>query len=70
LKPRNIFLLIASGLLLTAHGARMLYMALFTSQWYRPNTFDVLFDWTPVTIIGVTAFIVGCRKYYQYKQWK
>jgi hypothetical protein len=46
-------------------GARMIFMALFHQNWfYQPNTFDLFFDWVPLTILGSLIFYEGVKSFY------
>lgn len=46
-------------------GARMVMMALFQQGWYyRPNTFDLFFDWVPLTVLGSLIFYQGVKSFY------
>lgn len=46
-------------------GARMVVMALFHQSWYyQANTFDLFFDWVPLTILGSILFYEGVKSFY------
>jgi hypothetical protein len=64
-KRMKLFVIIAGGCWMLGEGARMVIMALFHQGWYyQPNTFDLFFDWVPLTILGSLIFYEGVRSFY------
>jgi hypothetical protein len=64
-KRMKLFVIIAGGCWMLGEGARMVIMALFHQGWYyQPNTFDLFFDWIPLTILGSLIFYEGVRSFY------
>jgi len=51
-------LFLLSGALMIAHALRMIYQGVFHPETaYTPNTFDLFFDWTTLSILGVIVFV-------------
>jgi len=51
-------LFLLSGALMIAHALRMIYQGVFHPETaYMPNTFDLFFDWTTLSILGVIVCI-------------
>jgi len=49
----KIILFTLSGAIMIGHGARMIFQAVFNpGTFYSPNTFDLLFDWLTLAILG------------------
>jgi hypothetical protein len=67
-KKLRLFVIIAGGCWMLGEGARMVVMALFYQDWYySPNTFDMFFDWVPLTILGSIFFYEGIKSFYSDK---
>jgi hypothetical protein len=63
-----LFLILASGCYMLGEGLRMVVMGLFyPDYWYRPNTFDLFFDWLPMVFLGSFFFCYGIYTFYQTK---
>ena len=64
-KKLRLFVIIAGGCWMLGEGARMVVMSLFYQNWhYSPNSFDMFFDWVPLTILGMIFFYEGIRTFY------
>lgn len=59
MKYGKIFLIIASGTMMLGQGARMIYEGIKADSWYRPNTFDIFFDWSTLALAGLLLFFWG-----------
>jgi hypothetical protein len=64
MKYGKILLVIASGTMMLAHGARMIYEGISGKNVYRPDTFDIFFDWTTLAIAGLIMFSWGLYLFY------
>lgn len=64
MKYPKILLIVTSGMLMTAHGVRMIYEGIKGENVYRPGTFDIIFDWTTLAIIGLIMFSWGLALFY------
>jgi hypothetical protein len=62
----KLYLTVAAGCWMAGEGARMVMMGLFhQDQYYQPNLFDILFDWVPLTVIGIIFLTIGIRDFYK-----
>lgn len=43
----------------------MIFEGLMTERVYRPNTFDLFFDWSTLTLIGAMVLIWGIYLFYK-----
>ncbi len=64
-------ILVFSGLIMVAHGSRMIYQGVFNKgSYYIPNQFDIFFDWTTLAVLGLIIFYFGISGFYQKIQIK
>ena len=67
-------LIVFSGGIMAAHGARMIYQGLFRPNSYypapTPYTLDFWFDWTTLLILGLIMFYFGITAFYQNQYFK
>jgi hypothetical protein len=64
MKYPKIFLIVTSGFMMVAHGARMIFEGIKGENVYRPDTFDIFFDWTTLAIAGLVMFTWGLYLFY------
>ncbi len=66
-KIKTILLVISGGIMF-AHGARMMYQGIFRPNSYypapTPATIDFWFDWTTLLILGIIIFYFGITAFY------
>jgi hypothetical protein len=56
-----------SGTIMIAHGSRMISQTLLNSTaCYRPNLFDLIFDWLTLILLGVFVAWFGFGRFYLY----
>ena len=64
-KDTKTYLSLAAGCWMLGEGARMVTMGLFYPEHvYRPNTFDLLFDWAPLTLLGLLFMGMSIRSFH------
>jgi hypothetical protein len=61
----KILLLIFAGVCMVGQGSRMIVEGILANKVYRPGTFDILFDWTTLAVIGLILFIWGTYLFYK-----
>lgn len=61
----KVSLLIFAGVCMIGQGSRMIYEGIVADSYYRPNTFDMLFDWTTLSVAGILIFGWGVSVFYQ-----
>lgn len=64
MKYPKIFLIVTSGFMMVAHGARMIFEGIKGENVYRPDTFDIFFDWTTLAVAGLIMFSWGLYLFY------
>lgn len=67
----TIFLFVLSGAIMIGHGARMLFQGIFApGTSYVPNTFDLIFDWLILVILGcfILWFALSLFSYHSKKK--
>ncbi len=48
------------------HGGRMIYQGVFRpNSYYVPGTFDILFDWLTLLILGIIIFYFTLTNFYK-----
>lgn len=71
MSPRTKWILLfASSCWMIGEGLRMAVMAVFFHDmgwWYFPNTFDLLFDWVPLVMLGSILFLDSLLQFYRSK---
>ncbi len=59
-------ILTLSGGIMMAHGTRMIFQGIFKpNSFYQPTLFDILFDWTTLTILGAIVFYYSITNFYK-----
>jgi len=54
-----------SGTIMIAHGSRMISQTLlYPYGCYRPNLFDLIFDWLTLILLGVFVAYLGFFEFY------
>lgn len=61
----KIFLLIFAGVAMMGQGTRMIVEGVLANKVYRPDTFDMLFDWTTLAVAGLLVFLWGALTFYK-----
>jgi hypothetical protein len=64
----KITLFALSGAIMIGHGTRMLYQGIFApGSFYAPNTFDLVFDWLTLAILGCFILWAAMSLFYNDK---
>jgi hypothetical protein len=61
----KILLLVFAGVCMVGQGARMIVEGILANKVYRPGTFDILFDWTTLSVVGLIVFSWGMYLFYK-----
>ncbi len=63
----KIIIFILSGCIMVGHGLRMIVQGIFMrGSSYFPNTFDLIFDWLTLAVLGLILFWLGFYRFYIY----
>ncbi len=64
----KVLLLCISGLCMVGQGSRMIFEGVMTDRVYRPNTFDLFFDWSTLTLAGAIVLIWSIYLFYKVRK--
>ncbi len=61
----KISVFLVAGIMMIGQGARMIFQGIFYKESiYKPNSFDIFFDWFTLLIFGLIIFILTLRYFY------